>query len=1031
MDQASLKLFTSGINPILFAKIFIKSFTNAVNLEFYTAFLHLSPFHIARETKALLVVNKNMFITEAAADRFVPFFILICRILIRVLTLSEIRTALNAAGIEINPGPEQTDEPNPLSKLEIVTVNCNGLTCSVRLLQAVSRIKKQLKHKDCIVFLQETHNANIILLESVWEGSVHVSPGTGGSKGVITLCSSKLSTTCFKTDDEGRYLFTTIKLPNNRLINTANLYSPNDHNLSYQFISEVFEDWNRFCINSLTLTTDPTLTSAVIAGDFNCVLNSQDSQQRTWTAKEQRLADHILAGIENQEMYDSALRSQNGNNFTWNRGNTFSKIDHIFVTHDLLLATTNYSTVWDFVKSDHAAIQISINLNPENKRGRSYPKLSLTDLKGDGTVKEIKEEICRAIEEFPPQWNPHLKLDYVKMVIRTKILEVRAVNNKKDSIQTIRDKVTYFSSLPYLDNQQVTDFANARSELYKAEEYEAEKLRLAAGIKWREQGERSNKFFLNSINVKRASSTLDYLNTYEGQVTNMKDILDYSKEFYANLYDKVPTENIDNFYQHCPSLSNVAQREIGQPLTINNLKVALKSCKDSTPGLDGIPYSYYRVFGNELLPLVLEAWEYSTATGSLPQSQSTSVISLIPKIGKDKHEIKNWRPISISSCDLKIITKAYSLKVGAHLGEIISDSQMGYVPGRDINFNNRILKLALDFCNSSNLDYSIMSLDAQKAYDSVDHVYISNTLKAYGFPDNFISAVDILHSNLQAQVQVNGYLSSPFSIKRGVKQGDALSCALFIFAIDPLIRNIEKNQNIPELSLSANCNIKTLAYADDIAVITKNSNDSFNNIFTEYGNLTKISGLTLNEDKTEILNLSNSDNHSTEASYLNNFLTLIHKHEIIISGSCLSLDSARCYEANITNKINKLCKHLNLWKGRQLSINGKMIIIKTFAISQLIFSSQFQTICQKDIRKIELLCYNFLWNGPDRIKRIFLKSGCEEGGINGIDIELFFNSIAVRQFLKSYNNKTLAVVNDSPSIKEDIKTQARTILRKI
>ena len=128
LDQASLNLLTSGINPILFAKIFIKSFTNAVNLEFYTAFLHLSPFHIARETKALLVVNKNMFITEAAADRFVPFFILICRILIRVLTLSEIRTALNAAGIEINPGPEQTDEPNPLSKLEIVTVNCNGLT---------------------------------------------------------------------------------------------------------------------------------------------------------------------------------------------------------------------------------------------------------------------------------------------------------------------------------------------------------------------------------------------------------------------------------------------------------------------------------------------------------------------------------------------------------------------------------------------------------------------------------------------------------------------------------------------------------------------------------------------------------------------------------------------------------------------------------------------------------------------------------------------------------------------------------------
>ena len=364
-------------------------------------------------------------------------------------------------------------------------------------------------------------------------------------------------------------------------------------------------------------------------------------------------------------MYDSALRSQNGNNFTWNRGNTFSKIDHIFVTHDLLVSTTKYDTIWDLVKSDHAAIQISINLDCKSNRGRSYPKLSLIDLKGDGVVGEIKAEICKAIEDFPPHWNPHLKLDYLKLVIRTKILEIRAVNKKnRESVQVLRDNVTYLNSLPFLNSQQATEFANARSELHKAEESEDERLRLAASIKWREQGERSDNFFLNSINVNRASSMLDYLNTPAGQVNNMSDILNYAKELYVNLYDKHPTDNIDNFYQHCPSLSNAAHLEMSQPLTINNLKDALKSCKDSTPGLDGIPYSYYKIFGNELLPLILDAWEFSNETGSLPQSQTTSVISLIPKAGKDKHEIKNWRPISISSCDLKIITKAYSLKSG-------------------------------------------------------------------------------------------------------------------------------------------------------------------------------------------------------------------------------------------------------------------------------------------------------------------------------------------------------------------------------
>ena len=770
------------------------------------------------------------------------------------------------------------------------------------MLQTISKLKKRFKNKECIVFLQETHNANIILLESIWEGSVNVSPGTGGS-------------ISFKTDEQGRFLFTTIKLPDNRLVNTVNLYSPNDHNQSFQFISEIFDEWNGFCIDSLAHTTDPALISSVTAGDFNCVLNPQDSQQRTWGSKEQRLAEHILTNIENQDMYDSTLRSQNGNNFTWNRGNTFSKIDHVFVSRDLLEPTTKYTTVWDLIKSDHAAIQLSINLNNTCNRGRSYPKLSLIDLKGEDTVRIIKEEITKAIDEFPPYWTPHLKLDYVKLVIRTKILEIRAANKRdRNSIQVLRDNINYYCSLPFLDSQQVTEFANARSLLYKEEEMEAERLRLAAGIKWREQGEHSNKFFLNAINANRASSTLDYLNTTEGKVTSMSEILNYAKDFYSNLYDKHPTNHIDNFYQHCPFLSPAAQQDISLPLTINDLKKELKSCKDSTPGLDGI--LYYKIFANELLPLVLDAWENSNATGFLPQSQSTSIISLIPKAGKDKHEIKNWRPISISPCDLKIITKAYSLKVGKYLEEIISDSQMGYVPGRNINFNNRILRLALDHCSSSNIDFSIMSLDAQKAYDSVDHTYINKTLKAYGFPDSFVNVVDILHNDLQAQVQINGFKSNAFPIRRGVKQGDALSCALFIIAIDPLIRNIEMNRNIPPLSLSESCNIKSLAYADDIAIISENSNSSFNNIFSEYGKLTEMSGLTLNADKTEILNLSHSDKQTTNASYLNNDLIINHKHQITICGNCISLDPSVCYKANITDKITKLCKQLNLWKGR-------------------------------------------------------------------------------------------------------------------
>ena len=731
-------------------------------------------------------------------------------------------------------------------------------------------------------------------------------------------------------------------------------------------------------------------------------------------------------------LYDSVLRSNNGNNFTWNRDKTFSKIDHCFVSENILRAIKKYDTLWDLVKSDHAAISLKIDFDSDIRRGKSYPKLNASDIGSKYNKDELRKEIVNSIQSIPTHWNPHQKLDFIKMVIRTKTLELRYKDKISDDLlANLKLELEYLKTLPQLNNDQANMFNELRSMVYAEEEKQAEKLRVMAGVKWREEGERSSKFFLNAVTANRASSTLDYLATNQGNINDINLIVDHAKEFYRSLYSRRDCQPVDNFYRHCPKIDDQANADLSKDITIENLKEALKSCKDSTPGLDGIPYSFYKVYGELLLPIIIEAWEYSNVIGHVPESQSLSVISLIPKAGKDKHELKNWRPISISSCDLKIITKAISIKVGKHLNSVICDSQMAYVPGRDINFNNRLIRTALSHCKSKNLDYIVASLDAQKAYDSLDHTYICNTLKAYNFPNKFISQVNLLHSNLQAQVQVNGFMSERFKIERGVKQGDALSCALFIIAIDPLIRNIDNNPAICHLKLAEQCNLKTLAYADDIAIITNNDNESISQIFTEYMKLTNCSGLTLNADKTEILNLSNSTKTSTEALYNNVNLQLTHKSAITICGNYLSLNDNDCYRENVMSKIDKLTSQLNRWKGRNLSINGKMMIVKTFAISQLIYTSQFQIIQPKEVKKIEQLCYSFVWNGIDRVKRNVIKSGRDNGGINGIDVESFFYTMAVRQFEKSKMHCKLNIINNCPFINEDIKSHARTILRKI
>jgi hypothetical protein len=253
----------------------------------------------------------------------------------------------------------------------------------------------------------------------------------------------------------------------------------------------------------------------------------------------------------------------------------------------------------------------------------------------------------------------------------------------------------------------------------------------------------------------------------------------------------------------------------------------LSSCKDSSPGPGGIPYIVYKKYWNFMGPVILSAWKHSLNTGNLPPFHLESVITLLPKEGEDTKDIKNWRPITLSNCDSKIITKAISLKTSKVLESIIDPSQTAYVPGRSVADNLQSNFFYKNHCNKNNIDAVLISLDAKKAFDSVDHKYIEETLIAYGFGSGFIQIFKTLYRNITARILINGFASESIKIERGVKQGDALSCAIFIICIDPLLRNLNNNRRVKEVKLlrkyatNEEINYKGAAYADDISVICK------------------------------------------------------------------------------------------------------------------------------------------------------------------------------------------------------------------
>ena len=79
--------------------------------------------------------------------------------------------------------------------------------------------------------------------------------------------------------------------------------------------------------------------------------------------------------------------------------------------------------------------------------------------------------------------------------------------------------------------------------------------------------------------------------------------------------------------------------------------------------------------------------------------------------------------------------------------------------------------------------------------------------------------------------------------------------------MEPLLRNITKNNTITAIR-SRTINYtwpKIIGYADDVTIITENSNNSVKQVFHEYERLTKASGLKLNAVKTEKLNITSQN----------------------------------------------------------------------------------------------------------------------------------------------------------------------------
>jgi len=483
---------------------------------------------------------------------------------------------------------------------------------------------------------------------------------------------------------------------------------------------------------------------------------SVDSVNRNQGIQEQLISTLVKDNIRALQMFDCYRSSSTKEGFTWNRGKCYSRLDMVFASDEIESKIRNVSTDWSFDNSDHAMVEITFEIPYTRRKGPGLPKVNATILNTDHVGQEVKNRLEEQIRQIPITWDPDQKWEFIKTSVRSIMWEIQCrirkaenveVESLKSQINTlINNKATLSTEGkldPIMETKINSDINEFNVKLDEIRIKHSQELAFKARAKWFNEGEKANKYFLNLIKKRNLENEITSLKDGDKTADNQKDLEELIRGFYEKLYeeDESLNQDYDNFFTDCPSLTDEDRRELDKVMTLEELEITLKTCTDSAPGPDGIVYSVYKQLWDVLGKHLLECWNYSREKGRLPLSQRNSTIMLIPKEGKDLTQIGNWRPITLTNCDLKIFTKAYANRVSVVLDKLIHPAQTAYIPGRSVHDNLRMFEFYKNYCNKYNVDAVLMSLDARKAFDSVDHKYMFATLKKYGFSNEFIEVV--------------------------------------------------------------------------------------------------------------------------------------------------------------------------------------------------------------------------------------------------------------------------------------------------
>ena len=276
-------------------------------------------------------------------------------------------------------------------------------------------------------------------------------------------------------------------------------------------------------------------------GDFNLAFSPLETKNRMYTAQEQRVASvvkDLISGLNMGDIWEA------NPSFTWRRANSdsLSTIDRI-AFNKANLKICKRSTNWSLSFSDHAAIEASFifvanKSSPRSRITRLDPSLA----RDPNTKTAIVSGYEEMLSTMPDSWDPHMKLDFAKMCIRTVVERVQAERKTREASEEERLNEELYLAIAQLaegtagvTGDLIDYIEELRSKKARLIEEKGSRLAEKLKTKWFNEGEKSNRYFLRLLN-RAMPDDFKKLEGQDGRVIDdpnevEKEIVNFYKTF--------------------------------------------------------------------------------------------------------------------------------------------------------------------------------------------------------------------------------------------------------------------------------------------------------------------------------------------------------------------------------------------------------------------------------------------------------------------------------------------------------------------